>query len=208
LHENGEPKPREVDAATTQLLKKIWQNKQLAPRIQSFGRRLLRKAVPTGMRAGKYSKNISKLCCMCGMEETDYHLFFSCNFARAAWFSSPWYIRTDALMLNTNSLTDIITQLINMKHPNGSLQNILNFLWCLWKSRNDSLFNRKQGQPTKIHYMDNALSQNMEMMNVLQGSTGANAHIKSRVFLCRNKRKSISRLKIRFLQMGALSVLT
>jgi hypothetical protein len=58
-----------------------------------------------------------------------------------------------------------------MKHPNGSLQNILNFLWCLWKSRNDSLFNRKQGQPTKIHYMANALSQNMEMMNVLQGST-------------------------------------
>jgi hypothetical protein len=50
--ENGEPKPREVDVATTQLLKKISQNKQLAPRIQAFGWRLLRKAIPTGIRAG------------------------------------------------------------------------------------------------------------------------------------------------------------
>jgi hypothetical protein len=87
LQENGEPKPREVDPTTVQLLKKIWQNKQVIPRIQTFGWRFLRKALPTGARAGKYSKHISKLCCRCDLKETDYHLFFTCNYARAAWFS-------------------------------------------------------------------------------------------------------------------------
>jgi hypothetical protein len=98
------------------------------------------------------------------MEETDSHLFF----ARAAWFNHPWFIRSDVLILDANSLTDIVLKLINMNHPHATMANILTFMWCLWKSRNDNLFNRKQTHPSQIHYMANALQQNMEMFDVLQ----------------------------------------
>jgi hypothetical protein len=56
-----------------------------------------------------------------------------------------------------------------MNHPNANLVNVLTFMWCLWKSRNEQLFNKKQGHPTHIHQMANALTQNLEMANVLQG---------------------------------------
>jgi hypothetical protein len=84
MQENGEPRPRAVSHNTIQLLKQVWKSKKIIPRVQVFGWRILRRAIPTGARAGKYSKHISKLCCRCGMEETDCHLFFTYNFARAA----------------------------------------------------------------------------------------------------------------------------
>jgi predicted Zn-ribbon and HTH transcriptional regulator len=101
LHEQGEPKPRQVNQDTKMLLRQIWKNKQMTPRVQTFGWRLLQKAMPTGARAGKYTIHIPKTCCKCGFEENDKHLFFTCNFARASWFSEPWYIRTDFLAENT-----------------------------------------------------------------------------------------------------------
>jgi hypothetical protein len=67
----------------------IWKNMQIIPRVQTFGRRFLRRAIPTGARAGNYSNHISKLCARCGVEENDTHLFFTCPFSRAAWFNAP-----------------------------------------------------------------------------------------------------------------------
>jgi hypothetical protein len=114
LQEHGEPKPRQVHPHTVQLLKLIWKNRQITPRVQAFGWRILRRAIPTGARAGKFSKDISKLCSRCGMEEDDTHLFFTCNFARAAWFIAPWFIRSDNLVLNCNYITQIFQNLLNM----------------------------------------------------------------------------------------------
>jgi hypothetical protein len=171
LQEHGEPTPRQVNPATIQLLNKIWENKQVTPRVQTFGWRLLRKALATGARAGKYSKHISKLCSRCGMEETEIHLFFTCNFIRAAWFTEPWYIRTDALITNTTSLTQVILNLLNMNHPHATLSNILTFKWCTWKSRNDNLFNRKQSHPNQIHHMAEAIKHSLEMVDVSQAPT-------------------------------------
>jgi hypothetical protein len=76
LQDKGEPKPRQVQMETKKLLKEVWKDKSLIPRVQVFGWRFLSKAMPTGARAGKYSKHISKLCCRCGLEEDDIHLFF------------------------------------------------------------------------------------------------------------------------------------
>jgi hypothetical protein len=102
------------------------------------------------------------------MEETDYHLFFTCNFARAAWFIQPWYIRVDLIVLNTNSITDVISNLLNMHHPQANLPYILTFMWCLWKSRNDALFQKIQGRSGQIYHMANALTLNLELSNDLQ----------------------------------------
>lgn len=185
LQELGEPKPRQVHPVTVQLLKQIWRNKYITPRVQAFGWRFIRKALPTGARAGKYSTHISKLCSRCGLEEDDIHLFFTCNFARAAWFSAPWFIRSNYLTVNCDSLSQIIVNLLNMNHPHASLANILTFMWCLWKSRNDHLFGRKEGAPHKIQFMAHEIEQNLELafrlllcrnMNPANKSTKAQDH--------------------------------
>jgi hypothetical protein len=74
------------------------------------------------------------------------------------------------LITNANSLTDIILNLVNMNHPKTTLPNVLTFMWCLWKSRNDHLFNRQQLHPAQIQHMANALNHNLEMSDVLQVS--------------------------------------
>jgi hypothetical protein len=90
--------------------------------------------MPTGAREGKYSKHISKLCCRCGVEENEIHLFFTCSFARAAWFCEPWHIRIDLLVANTDSLTQLLLNMLNMDHPYANLKHILTFMWCIWKA--------------------------------------------------------------------------
>jgi hypothetical protein len=138
--------------------------------VQTFGWRLLTKAMPKGAREGKYSKHISKLCCRCGSEETDIHLFFLCPYARAAWFANPRYIKIDQMLQLNSSISQIILDLLHMHRPYGSIQNIITFLWCIWKARNDSLFNRKEMQPTQVIHMANAINQNLEMVNVVHDS--------------------------------------
>jgi hypothetical protein len=171
LHEQGEPRPRQVSTSTVQLLKDIWKNKNITPRVQTFGWRVLRKAIPTGARAGKHSKHISKLCYRCDLEESDHHLFFLCGFARAAWFMTPWCIKIDQIASPSYSISQILLNILNMKHPHGSIENILTFMWCIWKSRNDRLFNKKENSPLQIHHMANAIKQNLELLDVVQVPT-------------------------------------
>ena len=48
----------------------------------------------------------------------------------------------------------ILIHMVSMGHPYASLQNVLNFLWCIWKARNDFLFERKRCLPYKVHIAD------------------------------------------------------
>lgn len=102
---------------------------------------------------------------MCDVEETDIHLFFTCHFARVAWFSFPWFIRSEVLAANCNSLSQILLKFLTMNHPHASLENILTFMWCIWKSRNDNLFDRKQGAPHQVYQAAKAIQKNMEMFD-------------------------------------------
>ena len=139
--------PSQVSLQVKNLLKIIWKQKLMIPRVQTFAWRLIRKALPTGLRAGRFSIHISELCCRCGQQENEIHLFFLCDFARAAWFGHPWYIRSDVLIQSNSNMHNIILALLNMNHPHASISNILNFMWCLWKARNDYLFDRKKALP-------------------------------------------------------------
>jgi hypothetical protein len=170
LFEQGEPTPRQVSTSTKQLLQTIWKNSNIIPRIKTFGWRIIRQAISSGARAGKYSKHISKLCCRCHLEETDQHLFFLCAFARAAWFMNPWHLRVDQFASPSDSISQILTRLLNMNHPNGTIENILIFMWCLWKSRNDCLFNKKDSTPLQIYQRTNAIKKNLELLDVVQVS--------------------------------------
>lgn len=171
LQDQGEPKPRQVNGETKILLNQIWKDKTMVPRVQTFGWRFLSKAMPTRAKAGKYSKHINKLCNRCGVEEDDLHLFFTCGFSKAAWFCDPWFIRTEVLISNADTCTQILKKIINLNHPHANLNNVLTFMWCIWKARNDSRFNRKECHPKQIQHMANAINQNLEKVNILQDQT-------------------------------------
>ena len=85
-------------------LKTIWKQKDLLPKVKTFAWRMLSKALPTGMRAGRFSIHILQNCCRCAQQEDEFHLFFLCDFARAAWFAHPWYFRSDLLTENHLSM--------------------------------------------------------------------------------------------------------
>jgi hypothetical protein len=118
---------------------------------------LLRKALPTGKRAARFSSHISNGCCRCQQEEDEIHLFFLCPFSRAAWFTHPWHLKSDVLVANQDSMHSIISSMLSMNHPYVSLQNVFTFLWCMWKARNDCLFQRKSSLPHQVHFMEKAI---------------------------------------------------
>lgn len=89
IHSHSRNTPTQISLQVKDPLKQVWKQKLMAPRVQTFAWRLLRKALPTGLRAGRFSVHISKFYCRCGKDENDMHLFFLCDFARAAWFAHP-----------------------------------------------------------------------------------------------------------------------
>ena len=123
MGEEGEPQPRALADNTKELLKQVWKAKDIAPRIQTFAWRLIRKALPTRKRASKHSKYISTRCARCGLEDDEMHILFTCLFARAAWFAKPWYIRSDLLIQNSDSLASIIMSFASSDHPYATLSN-------------------------------------------------------------------------------------
>jgi hypothetical protein len=136
----------------------IWENKDMPPRVQVFGWRLLRKAIPTGVRAAARSINIDHKCCRCGMDETDFHLFFSCHYVHAVWFASPLGLRVEGLLQQgIDQVEDALHHLMTSYKTDNSIAMIFNILWSIWKARNDLLFNNKQNSPLQVLYAAKAL---------------------------------------------------
>jgi hypothetical protein len=152
-------RPKTVPQQIIALLNQVWQDKQMALRVQTFAWRLLRKALPTGKRASKYSKHIKENCAHCGNAEDEMHMLFLCPFSKAAWFCPPWYIKTELIAADHCSVSDMIQTLLNSRHPQVNLTSLYTFLWCLWKARNDMLFCKKLCRPTQVFAVANAIIQ-------------------------------------------------
>lgn len=103
------------------------------------------------------TRHIKKKCIRCDQREDDMHLFFTCPFAKVAWISEPWYINSEILSHTLAGITNIIQALLNSNYPHASLINIMTFLWCIWKARNDSLFGRKNTTPFQVHQIMQAI---------------------------------------------------
>ena len=144
----------------------------MLPKIQTFAWRLLRGALATGKRVGKYSKFINSECDICGVVEDEMHIFFLCQNSKAAWFSKPWFIKTEFIAQHNTSVPSIIQFILSSNHPNANLVNLYTFLWSIWKARNDSRFNKRQVHPSQIFVHYNALMKDTSLVRQvnLQGT--------------------------------------
>lgn len=163
MQQCGFPSPRQPPQRIKNLLRKVWKEKTMVPRVQAFSWRLLRGAIPTGMRAGRFSINIKKECIRCNQPEDDMHLFFTCPFVKAVWILEPWYINSEILSHTHTDIPHILHDLLNSNHPQASLINIMTFLWCIWKARNDALFARKNTTPRQVYQATQAILKNQEL---------------------------------------------
>jgi hypothetical protein len=155
--------PKEVSQQIISLLNQVWRTNTMVPRVQTFAWRLLRKALATGKRASRLSRHIKPECSRCGCVEDDMHLFFLCPFSKAAWYSHPWYLRTEVLAASHSNIPDMIQVLLSSGHPQVNIASLYTFLWCLWKARNDCLFNRIHSSPGHIFAVSNAIMQGMKL---------------------------------------------
>jgi hypothetical protein len=69
---------KSINAHASQILKRAWKIKNLPPLIKTFTWRLIRNAIATAERVGRYSQ-IPRHCSTCGQLETDSHLFLHCQ---------------------------------------------------------------------------------------------------------------------------------
>ncbi|KAM6567827.1 hypothetical protein CsatA_026955 [Cannabis sativa] len=79
--------------------KLIW-NSKMHPRLKFLWWQVYRDVLPTKGKLASIIKDIDDNCPLCKeATETSFHLFWSCSFAKAIWFSIGWGIRTEVYNL-------------------------------------------------------------------------------------------------------------
>ncbi|XP_062186293.1 uncharacterized protein LOC133889797 [Phragmites australis] len=141
------------------LLNQIWKDGLMQPRVKTFAWRLLRQAIATGERAGRYSSHIDENCKRCGIRENDHHLFFTCVFARAVWFSADPPLRSDVLPEDDTGIHSPIIFLFQTGVHKVHIHKVFTTLWFIWKARNDHRFNSKVWTVQQVHHLTNATVQ-------------------------------------------------
>ena len=105
-----------------------------------------------GLQDTRLTSHIDKHCSTCDKIETDAHLFFHCDFARAVWFSSDPPLRSDNLPDEDDGVQIILSTFITTSVSDYLLQKILTTMWYIWKARNHTRFARKNWTPWQVHH--------------------------------------------------------
>jgi hypothetical protein len=69
----------------------------------------------------------------------------------------------DLITQNAQNFHTIVLQLLALNHPHINTTNIFTFLWCLWKMRNEKLFNNLESQPSQVIIRTNALINSLQI---------------------------------------------
>ena len=97
IEEAARNPPSNIPMQVLQILRHVWADKTIQPRVKTFVWRFLRLALGIARGIRRIIWTIDENCSRCGRPEDDKHLFFDCSFARAVWFASPIGLRADAL---------------------------------------------------------------------------------------------------------------
>jgi hypothetical protein len=76
---------RSISHDANLILQKVWKSKTIPPLLKTFVWQLIRRAIATGERAGRYSTHIDQHYSYYGIIENDQHLFFQCNLPATIW---------------------------------------------------------------------------------------------------------------------------
>jgi hypothetical protein len=85
-------------------------------------------------------------------------MLFLCPFSKAAWYSFPWFIKTEIIAEYHPSVPEMIQDFLTSQHPQINVNMLYTFLWFLWKARNNILFCKLVSWPSQIYAAANAIN--------------------------------------------------
>lgn len=117
---------------------------------KTFHMEIVSKVLPTSARLGAHNPDIDSICQLCNnqAQETEFHLFCECPFARAVWFG----LSLNNIISSYNSSTIIswikwwITE-TNLSHLQVKISTIL---WFIWKYRCSVVFEKINPDPINL----------------------------------------------------------
>lgn len=131
------------------LLKKMWSDRLIPPKVKTFMWRLLRNALPTANNLHFRISVIPDSSHKCNLPETAVHMFFHCSFARLSWRVSEFNLNFQVID-NMSSVPEILSFILATSPLTESVQKICILLWFIWKARNDSYFKKKNWEPSQV----------------------------------------------------------
>jgi hypothetical protein len=70
----------------------------VSPLLKTFAWRVIRRALATGERPGRYSSHIDQHCSYCRNIKNDIHLFFHCDLPKQVWSIATPPLPTDIIV--------------------------------------------------------------------------------------------------------------
>lgn len=143
---------RSIAHDANQILQQAWKSKSLPPLLKTFVWRLIRRALATAERAGRYSTHINQQCAYCGLIENDFHLFFHCDLPRAVWLTADPPLAIDSIPNEDDGIQLTLPRLITSTPTDEILCKTIFTMWYIWKARNDNRFQRRTWTSSQVHH--------------------------------------------------------
>ncbi|OMP11686.1 reverse transcriptase [Corchorus capsularis] len=143
----------QVDFSRRREWKALWKLK-LPFKIIIFLWKMCNKGLPTRLELTKRGMNVDSRCGLCSAhEESQEHLFWNCDVARAVWFGSSLSLRTKAF--EQVNIVDWLMQWLAKTNPTevGESHFTKEFavtLWMIWIHKNECLFEGASVNPLTI----------------------------------------------------------
>ena len=148
--------PTNIPMRVLQILRQVWADKIIQPRVKTFAWRLLRLALVVAYICPCCGCT-QKTCSCCGGVENEIHMFFQCSYIcqDSVVFFRDWnssscsaFFKSWASRANYDNIA-IRTITSNYRYDFSSL-------WCLWKSCNDR-FNNIHWSPARVLHETRAI---------------------------------------------------
>ncbi|XP_076924509.1 uncharacterized protein LOC143586979 [Bidens hawaiensis] len=125
-------------------------NKWVPLKVEVLAWRKEMERIPSLVSLVRRNANMpSMLCPICGKtEELSEHLFVSCNFTQATWkLIDQWCKVPFFFSFSFRGLLEMFKVTRLPKRKAKAFHAVcLTTIWCLWKARNDAVFNGKLAQ--------------------------------------------------------------
>ncbi|KAL6575261.1 hypothetical protein OROMI_012546 [Orobanche minor] len=118
---------------------KLWKIK-IPPRIKACFWRICKGWVCVKSKLCKWNPGMDNACSLCaGGNETMWHLFIECAFARDCWRVVGLWNTLESLLNEVDGLTELVLRLVD-ELPPAKLEAFAMTLWQVWRCRNNKVW--------------------------------------------------------------------